>query len=307
MIVSVGHRAAGIPPGMVFGIGVFDGLHLGHQAIIARLRQEAAARREPSAILTFDPHPLSVVGTPPLPLFTDDERHELLVQAGIDHLVCQPFDRVFARLSPDRFTGEVLGGSLRPSLVVVGHDFRYGGGGAGDTASLAEAGRRLGFGTVVVNEVTVGGEPVHSSRIRDLVASGEVGSAAGLLGRPFHVTGRVIAGKGIGGRRLGFPTLNIAPPPKLIPPAGVYAGAVLLDGTVRPAAVNIGLPSEDAAGVVEAHLLDFAGDLYGRDVRILFHERLREERRFPDQASLAQAIAADVAEVRRRTATRGSR
>ncbi len=111
MIVSVGHRAAGIPPGMAFGIGVFDGLHLGHQAIIARLRKEAAARHAPSAILTFDPHPLSVVGTPPLPLFTDDERNELLVEAGIDHLVSQPFDRFFARLSPDRFTGEVLGGA----------------------------------------------------------------------------------------------------------------------------------------------------------------------------------------------------
>lgn len=306
MIVSDGHAAGGIPPGMAFGIGVFDGIHLGHQAIIARLRAEAARRRVPAAILTFDPHPLSVVGTPPLPLFTDDERRALLDEAGIDHLVRQPFDRAFALLPAGRFTDEILGRSLRPSVVVVGHDFRYGAEGAGGIDTLRDAGKLIGFDTRVVEEVSVGGEPVHSSRIRELVADGRVEAAAGLLGHPYHLTGTVVAGKGFG-RRLGFPTLNVAPPPKLVPPPGVYAGEVPVDGVRHRAAINVGLPAGGASGVVEAHLLDFDGDLYGRTLRIVFLARLREERRFADADALARAIAADVDVVRRRPAPGGAR
>ncbi len=300
MKIIEGYRDGAIPGGMVLGIGNFDGVHLGHQAIIARARSEAAPEGRLTGLLTFDPHPLAVVGARPAPplIYTPGEKTSVLAGLGLDVLVRQPFDREFAGLSDEAFAREVLAGRLAPFKVVVGHDFRFGSGQAGDLAFLEDAGRRLGFGVISVEEVTVGGLPVRSRRIRELIAEGRVAEAAALLGRPFHVTGEVVRGGGLG-RVLGFPTANILPPDKLLPPDGVYAGETEAGGAWLPSAVNIGA-SRFGRGrrMIESHILDFDGDLGGRVIAVRLLGRLREERGFDDRGSLAAQIGLDVASIR---------
>ncbi len=297
MHVFDGYKDEKAPKGLILGIGNFDGVHLGHQAVIREVVRQARKKNTLPGLLTFDPHPLAVLagGSPPPLIYTTEEKESILAGTGIEVLVRQPFDAAFAVLSPEEFVEEVLVAGLAPRGVVVGHDFRFGAGGVGDVGFLMAAGRRNGFSVKAVGEVIVSGIPVRSSRVRDLVARGEVAEAALLLGRPFHLSGEVVGGSGLG-RKLGFPTANLGPPPKITPPAGVYAGEVVLDGREFPAAINIGLPGEEArGGLVECHLLDFAEDLYGRRISVRFHDRLREERRFYARADLSAQIARDVA------------
>ena len=267
-------------------VGVFDGVHLGHQKVIA----------DSDTVLTFDPHPLSVIApdaTPKL-LTRQDTKAELVEQLGVQEMVVIPFDAEFAARDAQDFVDQVLVERLGATHVAVGRNFRFGHKAAGD-AALLEADTR--FETTVHELVEVEGETVSSSHIRGLVLAGEVAHASIFLGRPFQVRGEVVHGDGRGGE-LGFPTANLVPDDRLVrPDQGVYAA--LADG--RPAALNIGERPQFETGrgvLIEAYLIDFDGDLYGRELRIDFLQRLRGEKLFPSVEALTEQIAKDVDQAR---------
>ncbi|HYZ70910.1 MAG TPA: bifunctional riboflavin kinase/FAD synthetase [Thermoleophilaceae bacterium] len=267
-------------------VGTFDGVHLGHREVI----------RGSDTVLTFDPHPLQVVHPEATPKLLDSFpiKRDLIASLGVLQLVVIPFDREFAGRMHEEFVESVLIERLGATHVSVGENFRFGRRAQGDADYLRS---RTEFETRVVSLVEAEGETVSSSHIRALVAAGEVDVAARLLGAPFTLEGEVVAGDRRG-RELGMPTANVIPDDRVVVPGhGVYAAT--LDG--RPAAVNVGVrPTfESGRGVlVEAHVIDFEGDLYGRTVRIAFLARLRGERRFASAEALVEQMRADVERAR---------
>jgi riboflavin kinase/FMN adenylyltransferase len=238
-----------------------------------------------------------------------ERRLELCAEAGIEIAVVEPFSRAFAAIEADAFVRDVLRRDLDARDVVVGYDFSFGRGRAGDTRRLAALGAELGFGVGVIPQVAIGDLPCSSTKIRELVSEGHTALAATLLGRPFEVEGRVVRGAARG-RQLGFPTANVVPEGELTPKVGIYAArARQLDGPAADAthavALSVGRnptfagqPGHDGGVTIEAHLLDFDGDLYDRRLRLEVGARLRDERRFDSVASLIAQIQADVAQVR---------
>lgn len=283
-------------------IGAYDGVHLGHRHVLGLLRDMARQRHLETAVVTFDRHPATVVRPDSAPLLLTDteQKLELLAAAGVDLALVLPFDRARAEETAEDFVTDVLVGALGARLVVVGRDFHFGHGRKGNVALLAEMGARYGFETFGVELDDAEGEPVSSTRIRRLVAQGDVRGAARLLGRPHEVRGVVVRGDGRGGSELGMPTANLAVPASVAVPAeGVYACWYRRPGgSLHPAAANYGrrptFYGERAQPVLEAHLLSFAGDLYGEEGRLSFVERLRGEVRFDSVASLVDAMRADV-------------
>lgn len=291
-------------------IGNFDGLHIGHRQILRTVTDRAQAQGGEAIVYTFDPHPRKVLQAERAPslLTTTEQKLELLAAAQIDVVVLEPFTAEFAKTSAERFVREHVHARLAPVEVYVGYDFHYGRDRAGSMRLLTELGPRLGFAVTIIPEVTIDGLDVSSSRIRQLLAEGEVGAAQRLLGRPFAVRGRIVAGDRRG-RTIGFPTINLAPENEVIPGLGVYTGwARLLDdgdppaGARLAAVTNVGRRptfKENDPPLAEAHLLDFTGDLYERRVELSFEARLRAERRFPSVDALREQIARDVVEARR--------
>jgi riboflavin kinase / FMN adenylyltransferase len=267
-------------------VGVFDGVHVGHREVIA----------DSDTVLTFDPHPMSVIAPDAAPrlLTRQDTKADLVEELGVDEMVVIPFDAEFAARDAQDFVDRVLVEGLGATHVAVGRNFRFGHKAAGDAAML-EADER--FETTVHELVEVEGETVSSSHIRGLVSAGEVAHASVFLGRPFQVRGEVVHGDGRGGE-LGFPTANLVPDDRLVrPDQGVYAA--IADG--RPAAVNIGVRPQFETGrgvLIETYLIDFDGDLYGRELRIDFLQRLRGEKLFPSVETLTEQIAKDVQQAR---------
>jgi riboflavin kinase / FMN adenylyltransferase len=267
-------------------VGVFDGVHLGHQEVIAGN----------DTVLTFDPHPMAVIAPDAAPklLTRLDTKAELAGEVGAREMVVIPFDQDFAAQSAQDFVDRVLVEQLGAAHVSVGRNFRFGHKAAGDTALLQSDER---FETAVHELIEVEGETVSSSHIRGLVTAGEVSHATAFLGRPFQVRGEVVRGDGRG-RELGFPTANLVPDDRLIrPDQGVYAA--LADG--HPAAVNIGVRPQFETGrgvLIEAHLIDFEGDLYGQELRIDFVQRLRGEKLFGSVEELTDQIGRDVERAR---------
>lgn len=267
-------------------VGTFDGVHLGHREVI----------RGADSVLTFEPHPVSVVAPQHAPkLLTPLEvKAELIAGLGVQELIVIPFDRHFAQRTASEFVDGVLVETLGATRVSVGENFRFGHKARGDTRLLAADGR---FQTVVHPLLEVDGEIVSSSHIRGLVAAGEVGEAARMLGASFQLRGEVTHGDKRG-RELGFPTANLIPDEALVCPGhGVYA--CLADG--QPAAVSIGVRPTFTTGrieLIEAYLLDFDGDLYGHELRLDFLARLRGERRFDSAEALVEQMHRDVEETR---------
>jgi len=274
------------PDGRAIAVGTFDGVHLGHRDVIAGAE----------AVLTFEPHPVAVIAPARMPkLLTPLERKaEIIASLAVSELIVIRFDAAFAAQSARQFVDDVLVGTLAARSVSVGENFRFGSGAAGDAQMLAADGR---FEARVVALREYDGEIVSSSRIRSLIAAGELGRAATLLGAPHELRGMVVAGERRG-RELGFPTANIVPPEGLACPGhGVYA--CLANGL--PAAVNIGVRPTFGSGraeLIEAHLLDFDGDLYGSELHLAFLERLRGERRFATVEALVEEMHSDVARAR---------
>ncbi|HUR18082.1 MAG TPA: bifunctional riboflavin kinase/FAD synthetase [Acidimicrobiales bacterium] len=288
--------------GTVVTIGAYDGVHLGHQALLARVRSMATDLGCTSAVVTFDRHPASVVRpeTAPLLLTDLDQKLELLAAAGVDHTVVVRFDEDRSQESAEDFVAEILVGCLRARAVVVGHDFHFGHRRRGNVVLLQEMGQRLGFDVLGVSLQAAGSddEPVSSTRIRQLLRSGRAEEAATLLGRAHEARGVVVRGDGRG-KELGYPTANVAVPPEILLPAdGIYAGWYATPaGGVHLAAISIGRrPTFHPAApvsVLEAHLLDFDGDLYGEPARVRFTSWLRAEERFDSVEALLAQIADD--------------
>jgi riboflavin kinase/FMN adenylyltransferase len=294
----------------VLTIGNFDGLHVGHRAIMHTVIERARTLGGESVVYTFEPHPRKVLSPERAPrlLTTLSQKVELLEEMGVDVLIVERFDRDFARVPPERFVAEYIHERIHPCEVYVGYDFHYGRDREGSMRLLTETGPQLGFAVTIIPEVTKDGRDVNSTRIRDLLMEGEVEEAAGLLGRPFAVRGRVVPGERRG-REIGFPTANLEPENEVLPAAGVYAGRLRLldpgpgEGGSLPAVTNVGTRptfQEGRESLAEAHVIDFQGDLYSRRVEISFERRLRSERKFPGVEELREQIARDVDEARRR-------
>jgi len=279
-------------------VGEFDGVHLGHRAVI----------QGSDTVLTFEPHPLSVVRPDAAPklLTTLERKAELVAELGVEELVVIPFDRAFAQRSAEDFIEHVLVETLQATHVSVGENFRFGHRAGGDTQLLAGD---PSFVTRVVPLVEVEGEVVSSSHIRGLVLAGEVDVAARFLGAPFAMRGEVVAGDRRG-RELGFPTANLIPDQALIQPGhGIYAARACWGDEVRCAAVNVGVRptfKTDLVVLVEAYLLDWDGDVYGEQLTIEFLARLRGERRFDSAEALIDQMHRDVDDARRVYAARSA-
>lgn len=285
-------------------IGVFDGVHLGHQALVRDTITCADEAGVASCVLTFDRDPDRVVDPAHAApqLLTLEDKVQLLSGLGPDYLFVVPFDVTLASLTPDRFLAEVLLDVAQPTVCVVGHDFRFGNAARGDVSTLRAFGVRHDFSVHAHELVGFEGRPVTSSRIREAVALGDVRAAASMLGRPHRLYGRVVRGKGIG-RQLGAPTANLhAEHGSAVPAAGIYAASATTGAETHAAGVFVGAsPAVPGRGepVLEAHLLGFKGDLYASTIRIDFIERLRDVKHFDSQEELAEQIARDLEQVQR--------
>jgi len=303
-----------VPPvgGSAVTIGAYDGVHLGHRALLAELRTRADADGLATVVVTFDRHPAAVVRpeSAPLLLCDLDQKLELLASAGVDRTVVVHFDEERANETAEEFVVRELVAGLDARLVVVGEDFHFGHGRKGNVALLAEMGAVHGFdvdGMTLASADDVAGElapPVSSTRVRSLVSGGDVEGAAALLGRPHQVRGPVVTGDQRGGAELGFPTANLDIPADICLPApGIYAGWYERpDGTTHRAAVSVGrrptFYGADGELLVEAYLLDFTGDLYGESARLSFVHRLRDELAFDSVDELVAQMGHDVARTR---------
>ena len=282
-------------------IGVFDGVHLGHRALVGAIAERARADRGVALAATFDPLPIEALapGAPPSALSDVDERCALLGESGADAVAVLRFTPEFAALAPEEF-GRRLASAGDVRDVLVGQDFQFGRDRSGDVGTLASLGARLGFRVDIAKAVTLDGRIVSSTRIRNALLAGDVTLAARLLGRPYAVTGAVERGDRRG-RALGFPTVNLGVPShRLLPRDGIYAMWATVNGERVAAAASLGVRPTFGAGErrLEAYLLDWSGEVYGDHVRAEFVKRLRDELRFASARELALQIARDVDETR---------
>ncbi|MBV9697354.1 MAG: bifunctional riboflavin kinase/FAD synthetase [Gammaproteobacteria bacterium] len=283
-------------------IGAFDGLHLGHQALIARLAALARARGEGAWLVSFEPLPREFLqpSDPPARLTSLRERWRLLAAQPLETLCLLRFNDALRNLSPAAFA-QALAGALRASAVVIGHDFRFGRRGEGDPEALRAAGARLGFDVEVVPPVALEGERVSSSAIRAALARGEFERAARALGRAWTMRGRVVPGQRLG-RTLGFPTANLPIERRRAPVQGIFAVWVRgLGATALPGVASLGTrPAVQGTGpLLEVHLFDYAGELYGRELEVEFVAKLREEAHFDTLAALTAQMQRDALAARR--------
>ena len=294
--------------GTAVTIGAYDGVHLGHRALLRELSDLAAAEGLSTVVVTFDRHPAGVVRPESAPRQLTDlgQKLELLAACGVDRTLVIEFDRARADESAEDFVKEVLADTLGARVVVVGEDFHFGHGRKGNVALLTALGRDYGFKVIGARLTGDGTGAVSSTRIRTLVAAGDVVGAARLLGRPHEVRGTVVHGDGRGGRVLGFPTANMMIDDAIALPAdGIYAGYFTrADGSVHRAAISVGRrPTFYEPGtpsvLVEAYLLHFDGDLYGELSRVSFVCRLRDERQFDSVDALIAQMHQDAAEAER--------
>lgn len=295
----------------VVTIGNFDGVHLGHRAILDLVISRARDLDGESILYTFHPHPRQVLQSESnlRLLETFEQKMESLEALGLDAVVAEPFDRDFARVTPEHFIEYHIHERIRPVEIYVGYDFHFGRDREGSMRLLTERGPHLGFSVTIVPEVSVAGRDVNSTRIRQLLVEGEVEEAKLLLGRPFCVRGTITQGDRRG-RELGFPTANLDPETEILPGPGVYYGHLRPLGGGRPGATerlpvvtNVGYrPTfrQDRVLVAEAHVIDFSGDLYGLEVDLTFEGRIRPEQRFESREALQTQIGRDVSIARAR-------
>ena len=284
-------------PGVCVTIGNFDGMHLGHRALLAKARQRANAAGRPLVTVTFEPHPLEILapGLAPPRLTDTPARLELLRDCGVDAVLLLAFTQATAAMRPEDFVREVLLDGLDMRDLLIGYDFSLGRDRTGTGAVLRGLGDKFAFACERFGPVLADGEPVSSTRIRQLIRAGDMPGAAALLGRPHGVRGPVVQGRRLG-RELGFPTANLAPPSVHLPPPGVYATRARLGVARFPAVTSVGnnptFAGEQTA--IETHLLDFSRDLYGQELRIDFVERLRGQIKFAGPRELAGRIESDI-------------
>ena len=283
-------------------IGVFDGVHLGHQQIIRQTVADAHAHDAVALVVTFDPHPSTIVAPARVPpqIFTRSHKLRAMDALGVEALLEIPFDQPFSEKNGETFMRELVRDFGRIHSVCVGADFVFGRGRSGNVALLKRLGTECHFQVHGLAQLALDGKTVSSTRIREAIRSGDLDAASQMLGRPYALCGPVVEGDRLG-RQLGFPTANLDLGALLLPPHGVYAGLAGVNGRLYRAALNIGRRPTVAAGLqlrVEAHLLDFQGDLYGTELEVEIGVKLRDERRFASPQELRDQIARDVAAVR---------
>lgn len=289
-------------PGRAVAIGNFDGVHLGHQAILAMLAERGREARVPTAVVCFEPQPKEYFapGAPPARLMRLRDKAERIAEAGAAELRVLRFDARLAGLEAERFIDRVLVGALGAKQVVIGEGFRFGRGRGGDVEALRRAGKSRGFGVDAVPPRQAGGAPVSSTRVREALAAGRLDEARTLLGRDFRISGRVVAGARLG-RTLGFHTANLRLHRRVSPVAGIFAVRVTGAGLARhPGVASVGTrPTVGGTEwLLEAHLFDFDGDLYRERLDVDFIARLRDEVRFPDLASMTAQMQDDARRAR---------
>jgi riboflavin kinase/FMN adenylyltransferase len=289
--------------GAAVAIGNFDGVHVGHRSLIQRARTLAASQDAKTVALTFDPHPSVLLAPkPPQMISSLARRIELLGEAGADVVVVEPFTRELASRAAHVFIDDIVLGSLGARAIVVGYDFTYGQGRSGTTDALIAHGGRAGIEVSIVSAVELGGEVASSSKIRSHLREGDLPAAERLLGRPWDIDGVVVHGAKRG-RAIGVPTANIKPDTELLVRGGIYAVRLQVeDGPTMPAVASLGTnPTfvENGGLVLEVHVLDFDGDLYGRRVRTTFVSRIRDEAKFDSVEALIVQIQQDIDAARR--------
>jgi riboflavin kinase/FMN adenylyltransferase len=288
--------------GAVVTIGNFDGVHLGHQYIFRHLIAEAHRERRPAVVISFDPHPKMILHPERRPFYlitSLEEKIRHLSNLGIDALILIPFSLDYARTTAEEFILGFLWERLRIRKILIGQDYTFGRGKEGNEAFLTASGGRLGFEVQVLSAFKAGETTISSTRIRNALLAGEVRYAASLLGRPYNLAGEVISGSHRG-VSLGFPTANIRPDKELVPPSGVYAVHVILEGNRHRGVLNIGFNPTfaDRKLSIEVHIFDFNENIYGKHLDVLFIERLRDEIRFASPGELVAQIDRDIARVR---------
>jgi len=293
-------RAPDLPHRGIVTIGNFDGVHLGHRRILATVAARAREVGRPSAAITLDPHPLAVLRPDHAPprIQTLRQKEEAIEAEGIENLLVIPFTRDFSLTEPEQFVREFLGERLGASELFLGSHFAFGRGKRGDIALLRRMGPECGFVASAVEEVFFEGEPISSTRIRDAVRRGDVARARAMLGREYEMDGIVSKGEGVG-RKIGYPTINLAPENELHPADGVYYTRIEIRtfGRRFDGVTNIGRrPTvyEDYATTIETYVLDFSADVYGEKVRLFFFDRLRDEQKFPSMTALTEQIGRDI-------------
>jgi riboflavin kinase/FMN adenylyltransferase len=297
-------RFRDLPGPIILAAGFFDGVHAGHRAVLAGALAQARIRHGQAWALTFDQHPLSILAPahrPPL-LTPLEVRLELLSQAGLDGCLMLPFTRALAACSPDTFVDLICGGPGHIAAIHCGANWRFGQHAAGDPARLAELGEPRGFAVEIVPATLYDEHPISSTRIRRAIQHGQLSEATAMLGRPYSIRETVVRGRGIG-RQLGMATANLHPAAEVLPPTGVYAVRTWLGDRPVDGVANLGLrptfaEAPPADPVLEIHVLDFAGDLYGATLDIAFIARLRDERPFPSPQALIAQIEQDIAAAR---------
>ncbi|HEY9156708.1 bifunctional riboflavin kinase/FAD synthetase [Candidatus Binatus sp.] len=288
-------------PYPVTAIGNFDGVHLGHRAILKAAIDHARAAGGTAFALTFDPLPAKLLAPARAPrlILTPDDKLEMLRLSGTDGVIVLDFTRALSLLSPRDFVRDYLRAKIGVHEVVVGHSVSFGHNRAGNAAMMVELGREFGFDTEVVGPIKIGGIEVSSTKVRGAIAAGDLRGAARLLGRYHFLRGTVVRGRERG-RTIGFPTANLANETECIPPDGVYAARVILDDGAYPAIANIGMrPTfSESERSIEAHIFDFTRDLYGTRIKLELVERIRAERKFDNADALKAQIALDLSKVR---------
>lgn len=279
-------------------MGNFDGLHLGHRALLERAIERARASGGRSVVLTFEPHPLRVLAPERAPrlILAHKDKLWLLRACGVDVVIVQTFNAEFARIEAEEFVEQFLVRRIGVREICVGRNFGFGRGKKGRVEDLVRWGAKKGFSVIVVDPVEVDGEQVSSSRIRELIEGGDVSRARRLLGRDHFISGRVTGGRRRG-RELGFPTANIVSRTEVVPATGIYATLLEVGERRWPSVTSVGYNPTFGPGpkTIECHVLNFAGDLYGANVRLYFVERIRDEKKFSSPELLIAQMRADAA------------
>lgn len=293
-------RQTDLPRGCVATIGNFDGLHIGHQKIIRGVVERARELGRPSAVITFHPHPLSVVAPDRIPkqILTLAQKEELLREMGVEAMLVVPFSHEFSRWTADKFIDEFLVAALDVKEVRIGRDFCFGAGREGTLEKLAASGAQHGFAVEGIDDVRIRGIRVSSSLVRDAISSGLMRTVTLALGRTFYVDGRVATGRKLG-RKMGFPTVNLDPFNELYPEGGVFVTTCRFESFDRSfeGVTNVGVrPTlyENYARTIESHILDFDSNVYGDTVRLYFHQLLRREQQFRSALELTNQIRTDI-------------
>ena len=289
---------------LFLAIGVFDGVHRGHQAVISTSAEHAKSANGTPVVVTFDPHPMKVLRPREAPHLLTATQHKirLIRQLGVQHLLVIKFDEAFAATAPEDFVQQLVTHSKPLREICVGHEWSFGKGRRGNLALLRKLGAQFDFHVVGIPAVTLGnGEPVSSTAIRHAVEAGDLAKAAEMLGHQYTILGTVVRGERLG-KKIGFPTANLSAHSEQFPPNGVYFAQATLDGVIYPGVVNLGhrptVSSGKSERVLEIHLLDFDHEIYGKDVEVRFVRYLRPEQKFENLDALARQIEFDVQQAR---------